>query len=63
MWNDQTGSRLEVGLDRDGLDLVQIRSIEGDGKAQREITMTWEEAKLIHEALGRAIAEGPPAKV
>lgn len=32
IWNDKTGERVEVGPDRDGLDLIELRSYSDDGR-------------------------------
>lgn len=53
IWNDLNGSRIEVGTDRDSLGLVQIRSISASGHNEREVTLTLEEAAMVHAALGR----------
>lgn len=40
IWNDKTGERLEIGPDRDGLDLIEIREYTDDGQIGNRITMT-----------------------
>lgn len=50
IWDDRHGSRLEVGPDRDGLDLVDIRSYSDDNKCT-EFTTTQEQALLLAEAI------------
>lgn len=52
IWNDKQGSRIEVGHDKDSLGLMQIRSIDAQGNAEREITMTLAEAILLQAAIG-----------
>ena len=38
VWNDDTGERVEIGQDSDGLDLVEIRQIENK-ECRARITM------------------------
>lgn len=61
IWNDLNGSRIEVGTDRDGLDLVQIRNIDAKGEKEREVTLTLEEAALVRDALSRYLGRLEPA--
>lgn len=51
IWDDNSGCRLEVGPDRDGLDLVEIRGYSDDGKLSTSITMTQESALLLAQAI------------
>jgi len=51
IWDDKYGDRIEVGPDRDGIDLVEIRSYCSDGKLMATITMQPEQAKLVSEAI------------
>lgn len=51
IWNDKTGDRIEVGEDRDGLELVEIRYIDGYNKIVESVSMTMEQAVLVHAAL------------
>lgn len=53
IWNDATGSRIEIGHDRDGLGLIEIRQRDSDGKVTSSITMTKEESFLVYEAIGK----------
>lgn len=61
IWNDLNGSRIEVGTDKDGLDLVQIRSIDSKGEREREVTLTVEEAALVRDALSCYLGRLEPA--
>lgn len=45
------GERIEIGPDRDGLKLVEIRVKEPDGQISARITMGTEAAKLMAQAL------------
>ena len=51
IWNDDTGERIDVGPDRDGLELVEIRAREQDGTIRDRITLTREQAALVAQAL------------
>lgn len=39
IWNDKTGDRYEIGPDLDGLDLVEIRFYDNNGKLINHFTM------------------------
>ena len=54
IWDDQSGDHIEVGPDRDGLDLIEIRYF-CDDKCNHRITMDKEQATLVQKALQRAI--------
>jgi hypothetical protein len=51
VWDDSTGERIEVGPDRDGLELIEIRYVTDDGKISSGITMTPEQALLVADAV------------
>lgn len=51
IWNDETGERIDIGPDRDGLDLIEIRSVNGDGKIAARVSFAKEAASLICQAL------------
>lgn len=53
IWDDDSGSRVEVGEDPDGLGLVEIRAVEDDGKTWARISMPAEQAVEFHKALGQ----------
>ena len=51
IWDDETGSHIEVGPDRDGLELVEIRRHNEEGKIGERIVMSRDEAALVIRAL------------
>jgi hypothetical protein len=53
IWDDEHGSRLEVGEDRDSLGLTEIRSKGPDDKIDARMTFTDEQVPLVIEALQR----------
>lgn len=53
IWDDKNGSHIEIGPDRDALDLVEIRSVTSDNKIEARICFDKEQAMLICEALKR----------
>jgi hypothetical protein len=55
VWDDSTGERVEIGPDRDGLDLIEIRYRNPEGKIGARISMTKEQAALVGKALMRAL--------
>lgn len=57
IWNNQVGSRIEIGPDRDSIGLVSIRSVMSDGKREAEVLCNHDEAKLLHAALGKMLVE------
>ena len=55
IWNNKTGECIEVGLDRDGCDLVEIRLRTDDHKITDRLSFTQEQLILLIEALQRNI--------
>ncbi len=53
LWMED-GDRIEVGPDRDGLDLIEIRSFDG-GKLETAILLDKELAKQVSECLLRVL--------
>lgn len=53
---DERGDCLEVGPDRDGLGLIEIRQRIG-GKIRNRFSLEKEQAKLLIKALNRAVGE------
>ena len=53
IWNDKTGERITIGNDRDGLSLIEIRSITDDGSTAGSIMLTEEQAPMFIEAFQR----------
>ena len=55
IWNDITGTRLEVGESQDCPELVEIRSYTNTGKIETSVSMTIDEAKLVLQGLQQTI--------
>lgn len=55
IWNDRTGERIDVGPDRDGLDMIEIVYVGDDGVKGQCVCMTKAQAKLVAEALLKSI--------
>jgi hypothetical protein len=55
IWDDKTGERVEVGPDRDGLDLTEIRQYTDDGQCTQRITLPKEAVYLLNDALNRIL--------
>jgi hypothetical protein len=51
IWDDNTGEHIEVGPDRDGLDLLEIRQYNKEGNVGDRVTITRGQGRLIAEAL------------
>jgi hypothetical protein len=56
IWDDKHGECLEVGPDRDGLDLLEIRQMDSNGKVHNRITLVKEQALLLVEAISEVIS-------
>ena len=55
IYNDDTGEKLTVGPDGDGLDLISIKNISSDGNVGQELTITEEQAPLLIEAIQKRL--------
>lgn len=56
IWHDKQGYHFEVGPDRDGLDLIEIRYYEAeDTLARNRMTFTVEQAIKLRQALKIAL--------
>jgi hypothetical protein len=55
IWNDKTGDSIEIGEDRDGLDMIEIRSRTDDGKVSNAVTMDDETALLLVDSVQRVL--------
>jgi hypothetical protein len=58
VWDDKHGDRVEVGPDRDGLELVEIRCYTDSGEIGDRITMTPERAILVAQAILKLYNQG-----
>ena len=57
IWNDDEGTRFEVGEDRDSLGLVEIRSVGPDRSIEDRMTFEPECARQIANAMLKFLAE------
>ena len=58
IWRNADGSYIEVGADRDGLDLIEIRVYEKEShKPIERVLLTKEQARLVAEALNKTIKD------
>ncbi len=57
IYNDKTGEYLQIGPDGDGVDMVDIRSIDPQGKEFSRVTIPLEMARLVGSAL---LSYNPP---
>ncbi|WP_394475050.1 hypothetical protein [Ralstonia mannitolilytica] len=53
IWDNADGTRVEVGLDRDGLGLLEIRQRDEKGNIEARMTFPFELARLVAEAVSR----------
>lgn len=51
IWNDKTGSRIQVGPDRDALGMIEIRTYCDDGSTGSIVLLDSEQAQLVAQAL------------
>lgn len=52
IWDNSSDERIEVGPDRDGLGLIEIRHVSKDGAIGNRIVLEDEQVPLLIEALG-----------
>jgi len=57
IWDDKTGELIEIGPDKDGLDLLEIRYCSKDGNDRRGIVFTYEQAAFIINAIQKQLNE------
>ena len=61
VYNDDHGHYIEIGPDGDGIDLIEIRSCNKDGKIESSgnarVTMPYEQAVLVAQALNKYLAQ------
>lgn len=57
IWDDQDGTRYEVGIDEDSLGLVHLSFVDEDGKCGPCLDLPVEVAKLMVPAIEALIAE------
>lgn len=55
VWDDDTGTHIEVGEDRDGLQLIEVRIYEGKLEPFNSVLFTVGEAELIAQSLLRVV--------
>jgi len=58
VWDDSTGCRYEVGPDADGLDCIELRSVDKKGNIDNRFVIDPDAAPLVYEALGKLIQGG-----
>jgi hypothetical protein len=51
IWDDKHGDCVEVGPDRDGLDMVEIRCKTDDGAMGPRMSLPAEKARLVAQAM------------
>lgn len=56
IWDNQHGERIEVGPDRDGLELTEIRYVTPDGKIGNSVTLNEAQKLLLIQALRNTLA-------
>ena len=54
IWDNKAGEVIEVGLDRDGLGLIEIREKVG-GKIQRRLALNTDQVKFLIIALQKLV--------
>ena len=56
VWDDETGEHIYIGPDGDGLELVELRYVEADGKCHQRMTFQKEQALLVADAIRKLYA-------
>lgn len=51
IWNDKIGDRFEIGPDRDGLDMVELRFVDETGTITDRIAFPKELCNIIADAI------------
>jgi hypothetical protein len=51
IWNDDTGEKIEVGPDRDGGDMIEIRNVDKAGNVGDRLAYDVTQARLVAEAI------------
>ena len=57
IYDDKSGEFYSVTADADGLDMVDIRQCDRDGKIENRLTITSDQAHHISQALARYVRE------
>jgi hypothetical protein len=57
IWNDDTGERIVIGQDRDSLGLIELRSLDCNGKSLERFTLTVEQARHTVDAILKVITD------
>ena len=57
VWDDKSGERFEIGLDRDATEITEIRYRDELGKIGNRIRIPDEALPLVIDALERRLAE------
>lgn len=59
IWDDEMGTHIEVGPDRDGLEMIEIRRYDDpkDEKCSERISFSQEQAQFIFRAIGKVILD------
>lgn len=51
IWDDKHGDRIEVGPDRDGLDMTEVRFVNAEGKIFKRMAFTQQQARMVAAAM------------
>ena len=51
IWNDDTGERMIVRPDLDGLNLIEVRNLDNTGNILQTLTFTVEQAQFLIDAI------------
>lgn len=63
IWDDDLhGDRIEVGPDRDGLDMVEVRQRTAKGEVSDRMQFTVAQARAVADAMLRCAMELDPTK-
>jgi hypothetical protein len=55
LWDNTSGTRFELGPDRDGLECIEIKYFEDDNVEKNSMMFDYETAMLVRDALTKLI--------
>lgn len=55
IWDNNHGDHLEIGPDRDGLEMVEIRELDSKGKILNRMSFNREQVPLLIQALSKTL--------
>ncbi len=57
IWNDQVGSRIEIGPDCDAIGLTEIHYVGSNGTKENPILVNQDELRMLRDAIDRRLED------